>query len=270
MVGHNPQVATTSRAKAAPKPDSVGAAAVDLARAAAEEAAPAGTVGEHLGVVAEDERVVTHSFRCLDPGYVGWRWSVTVARPPRARSVTVDEVVLLPGDDALLAPPWVPWSERVRPGDLGVGDVLPTAADDPRLVAGFTGEADLEGVYAPGPVQPTQWELGLGRPRVLSAYGREDAAVRWAEGDQGPESPLAQSAPARCSSCGFLLTFGGPLGQAFGICANEMSPSDGRAVTLDHGCGAHSEAAAAGSLSGDPGDPVHDHLGYDVIDLGGS
>ena len=35
---------------------------------------------------------------------------------------------------------------------------------------------------------------------------------------------------------------GGPLGQAFGLCANEFSPSDGSIVTLDHGCGAHSDA----------------------------
>ena len=41
-------------------------------------------------------------------------------------AATVDELALLPGPDALVAPPWVPWSERLAPGDLGVGDVLPT------------------------------------------------------------------------------------------------------------------------------------------------
>ena len=41
--------------------DSVLAKAVDTARAAAEEDAP-GLVGDHLGVVADDERVATHLF----------------------------------------------------------------------------------------------------------------------------------------------------------------------------------------------------------------
>ena len=34
------------------------------------------------------------------------------------------------------------------------------------------------------------WELGLGRVRVLSADGRDEAATRWADGDNGPNSPL--------------------------------------------------------------------------------
>ena len=108
--------------------------ATDLARGAAEELAGPGNVGEHVGVQADDERVVTHLFACLDPAYVGWRWAVTVSRASRAKIVTVSEVVLLPGPESLLAPDWVPWSERVRPGDLGVGDLMPAAADDERLV----------------------------------------------------------------------------------------------------------------------------------------
>ncbi|CNK63429.1 Protein of uncharacterised function (DUF3027) [Mycobacterium tuberculosis] len=31
---------------------------------------------------------------------------------------TICEVGLLPGDDALIAPDWVPWADRVRPEDL--------------------------------------------------------------------------------------------------------------------------------------------------------
>ena len=60
--------------------DQACADAVDLARAAAVELAGAKGVGEHLGCVAEDERVATHSFACLSPAYLGWNWSVTVAR----------------------------------------------------------------------------------------------------------------------------------------------------------------------------------------------
>ena len=99
-------------------------------------------VGEHLGVEADGERVVTHLFSCLDPGYRGWRWAVTVARASRARTVTVDETLLVPGPEAILAPPWVPWRERVRPGDLGAGDILPAAPDDERLVPTAVLEGD--------------------------------------------------------------------------------------------------------------------------------
>ncbi|MEK9664099.1 MAG: DUF3027 domain-containing protein, partial [Candidatus Nanopelagicales bacterium] len=90
--------------------DKLIAQAVELARNAAREAAAADVVGDHLEVVSEDERVATHYFACTDPGYVGWRWSVTLARASRARVATVDEVVLLPGPEALVAPAWVPWS----------------------------------------------------------------------------------------------------------------------------------------------------------------
>ena len=117
------------------RPDATCAAAVDLAAAAAREVA-GDSVGPHLGAQADGDRVVTHLFASDQPGYTGWQWAVTVARASRSRHVTVDEVVLLPGEDALLPPEWVPWSERLRPGDLGVGDLLPTPSDDDRLVPG--------------------------------------------------------------------------------------------------------------------------------------
>ncbi len=248
--------------------DKVIAQAVDLARAAAEEVAHANSVGGHLEVVAEDERVATHYFACTDPGYVGWRWSVTLARASRARVATVDEVVLLPGPEALVAPAWVPWSERVQPGDLGVGVIWETSADDPRLTAGMTGADDLEGLAGQAPVHPSTWEIGLGRERVLSAWGRDDAAHRWHDGERGPDSAMARSVSLTCASCGFLLPIGGPLGQAFGVCAQAMSPADGAVVSLGFGCGAHSQIAVA-ERQPIP-EPVTDSLGFDVLDLGHS
>ena len=220
------------------KPDAVCAAAIDIARTAALELAGADQVGEHLTCDAEGDRVVTHSFASTSPGYVGWRWAVTVARAPRSRHVTVDEVVLVPGSGALVAPPWVPWQERVKPGDLGPGDLLPSLDDDPRLVPGYTAADD--GVPTPADVAGVIAELGLGRERVLSPEGRDEAAERWYEGQPGPDDPTAQAAPDQCSTCGFLIRLRGPLSQLFGVCANEMSPSDGRVVSFDHGCGAHS------------------------------
>ena len=216
--------------------DPACASAVDLARAAAVEVAGA-AVGEHLGAEVEggEPAVVTHSFATTEPAYTGWRWAVTVARADGADSVTVDEVVLLPGGGALLAPAWVPWSERIQPDDLSPGDLLPPPKDDPRLVPSY---ADVEAERLPFELHR---ELGLGRPRVLSLDGRADAAERWYEGPAGPDTPMAKQAPATCASCGFLAPMAGALGRVFGACANGMAPDDGRVVALTHGCGAHSE-----------------------------
>ncbi|MEO3829417.1 DUF3027 domain-containing protein [Actinomadura sp. B10D3] len=240
-----------------PAVDTACAEAVDLAREAAEDTAAPGDVGEHLGVRAEADRVVTHYFACLDPAYRGWRWAVAVARASRARNVTVSECVLLPGDDALLAPPWVPWLERLRPGDLGPGDLLPTAPDDARLAPGFTQVDDSTDRAAP-------WELGLGRVRVLSREGRDEAAARWYDGVAGPRAPIAASAPAQCSTCGFFVPLAGELRQIFGVCANEYAPDDGRVVSADHGCGAHSEAVSLPAAS-EHNPPVIDELGYEIV-----
>jgi hypothetical protein len=227
-------------------PDPVCEAAVELARSAAvEEAEAPSLVGDYLGAEAEGDRLVLHRFACTSRAYPGWVWAVVVARASRMRKVTVDDVVLLPGDGALLAPEWVPWSERLRPGDVGVGDLLPTAADDPRLTLRMD---DVE-----GGVDVDAWhEQGFGRARVLSALGREDAADRWYSGEAGPAASIARVAPASCLTCGFHVRLVGALGQLFGVCANELAPDDGRVTAVDHGCGAHSEALVAPSAHPEP------------------
>jgi hypothetical protein len=210
--------------------------AVDAAREAALSIAEGGAVGEHLGMEMVEERLATHYFACSALAYRGWRWAISVSRVPRSKSVTVCETNLVPGEGALLSPEWVPYAERLAPGDVGPGDVTPFVEDDPMLVAGFeaTGDEDVD--------QVALWELGLGRPRVLSAEGREVAAQRWYDGEAGPSTSIAVKAPAPCSTCGFFVPMAGALRAVFGVCANEWSPSDGRVVSLDHGCGAHSEA----------------------------
>ncbi|RFS85055.1 DUF3027 domain-containing protein [Actinomadura spongiicola] len=252
-----PQSPRPTRRTRTPVVDTACAEAVALAREAAEETARPGPVGEHLGLRAEGDRVVTHYFECFDAAYEGWRWAVTVTRASRAKVVTVSECVLLPGEDALLAPPWVPWLDRLRPGDLGPGDLLPTAPDDVRLAPGYAQVDDSADRQA-------QWELGLGRVRVLSREGRDEAAARWYDGVGGPRAPIAASAPAQCSTCGFFLVLAGELRQMFGVCANEYAPDDGRVVSADHGCGAHSEAVTIPALS-EHSPPVVDELGYEVL-----
>ncbi|MER7468938.1 DUF3027 domain-containing protein [Streptomyces sp. NPDC097981] len=278
--------AATTRSRT---PDRLCAEAVDLARTAAEEAAAPGVVGEHVSAVAEGDRVVTHFFECKDPGYRGWRWAVTVTRASRAKNVTLDETVLLPGEDALLAPEWVPWSERLRPGDMGPGDLLPTDAEDLRLEPGWSGEdepppnsavsaemaelveaedadvTDRTVVPARGSIASVAEELGMRRARVLSRYGLHTAADRWDE-TFGAKTPMAQAAPASCVSCGFLVAIGGSLGQAFGVCSNEFGPADGHLVSLSYGCGGHSEAAVMPKPLR-PAPPVLDSMASDEFPL---
>jgi hypothetical protein len=262
--------------------DPACAEAVELAFAAAEDVAGIGNVGEHLGVTADGERTATHYFVARERGYVGWRWSVTVTRASRSKQVTVDETVLLPGEGAILAPRWLPWSERIQPGDIGVGDLLPTAADDPRLEPGYTGadEDRPKPLRDPAPIpagdadpaDPQRdslpliaFELGLGRSRVLSLIGRQAAADRWGE-SFGASAAMAQAAPATCSTCGFLTGLRGVLSQSFGVCANEYSPADGRVVAVDFGCGGHSEAAVVPEAT-EVGSPIVDDNAVDQVQL---
>jgi DUF3027 family protein len=242
-------VPTTTAARS----DATLAAAVDVAEAAAR-AEGGDRVGEHLGSRADGERVLTHFFAATLPGYSGWRWAVTLARASRSRTVTVDEVVLLPGDDALLAPEWVPWSERLRPGDLGVGDLLPARTDDERLVPAYLLSDDPA-------VGSVAFELGLGRVRVMSRLGRDDATERWYAGDGGPDTAMAAHAPGRCGTCGFYLPIEGSLRAIFGVCGNAYSPRDGGVVSADAGCGAHSEAAVEPAAAPPP--PTYDD-GVDI------
>jgi hypothetical protein len=212
--------------------------AADFARAAAlEDAKNEKFVGAQISVESDEEHVVTYLFEAFLPGYVGWRWAVTVTKVDSDSAPTICDVVLLPGADALLAPEWIPYSDRITAEDVGVGTIVPTAADDVRLVPGNSvlpadEELDLHELF----------EFGAGRLRVLSIEGRDQAAKRWIEGDRGPNAPIAQYAPKNCGTCGFYLPIAGSFRQAFGVCANAISPEDARVVAVNHGCGAHSEA----------------------------
>jgi Protein of unknown function (DUF3027) len=261
-MGDNDHVTTATTAArsagARAKLDQTCADAVDLARDAVIE----DVAGPYIEAVAEGERLVTHYFECLMPGYRGWRWAVTVARVPRSKHVTVCETVLLPGPDALVAPEWVPWEERVAPGDLGVGDLMPTPSDDERLAPGYLLSDDPA-------VEDVVWELGLGRVRVMSREGRLDTADRWYDGDHGPHAPIATAAPsgARCVSCGFYLPLAGAMRAIFGVCGNMYAPDDGRAVSGDHGCGAHSEVLLDQPDAIEEAPTIYDDAEVDPVDV---
>jgi hypothetical protein len=212
--------------------------ALNMAKQAViEDAGKREYVGEFYSIDSDEERIATYLFEAKLPGYDGWRWAVTVAKVDEQSAPTICDVVLLPGTKALLAPNWIPYSQRIQPGDLGVGDVVPTAADDERLTQGYAALPEDE------ELDITQlFEFGLGRARVLSVIGRDAASKRWYEGDRGPKTPIARSAPKPCQSCGFFIPIAGSLRTTFGVCSNAISPEDARVVSFDHGCGAHSEA----------------------------
>jgi hypothetical protein len=114
------------------KPDAFLAAAVDVARAAIEGIAPAEQIGRHLAAKSEGDRLVTHLFESKLAGYGGWQWYAVLTRNSRSKVVTVDELGLLPSEDSILAPEWIPWAERVRPGDEQGEEPLEAATAAPR------------------------------------------------------------------------------------------------------------------------------------------
>jgi hypothetical protein len=226
--------------------------AADQARAAVVEFSGPEMVGDYLGAGYEDPNTATHRFLAHLPGYQGWQWAVVVAAYPGAEHATISEVVLVPGPTALLAPEWVPWEQRVRPGDLSPGDLLAPAAEDPRLVPGYTASGDPQ-------VDETAAEIGLGRRWVMSAEGRSEAAERWRTGDHGPDSSMARSTKRVCRDCGFFLPLSGSLGALFGVCGNELS-ADGHIVDKLYGCGAHSDTPAPAGTGSPAYEPYDDGL----------
>ena len=230
--------------------------AVDQARAAIIEFSGEGVVGDYLGASFDDPASVTHRFLASMSGYHGWQWAVVLATYPGADHTTVSEVVLVPGPDALLAPQWVPWNERVQPGDLSPGDLLAPPPNDPRLVPGYlaSGDPEWDEVAA---------EVGFGRKQVLSDWGRTDAAQRWQDGDYGPNAAMARATRRTCRGCGFYVPLSGSLGLVFGVCANELS-ADGRVVSAEYGCGAHSDTPPPEPI----GSPAFEPFDDGVLDLG--
>ncbi len=234
----------------------------DIARAVAIEVADepeqVGDVVEtiDLGDCVTDFRLGAHV-----RGYEGWQWSVTLYHDEEADTWTVNESSLIPTDEALMPPAWVPWKDRLRPEDLAPTDSIGTEPDDPRLENGFRKTEPVgDGVEAAEPSESVPdnsvsddstaddvtaalvEEFALSRRHVLSPLGRAQVTKRWYEGPRGPKALSTKTAEGNlCSTCGFFVPLKGELNLLFGVCANKWSPDDGRVVSLDHGCGEHSE-----------------------------
>ncbi|MBW3078154.1 DUF3027 domain-containing protein [Bifidobacterium sp. 81T8] len=140
-------------------------------------------------------------------------------------------------------------------GDAGDADAVRTDAADADG-AGHAGEPAQSGdesaqaVTSEQDVDDAVTEFELSRRHVLSALGRSQTAKRWYEGPHGPKSLSTKTADGNiCANCGFFIQLKGELNVLFGVCANKWSPDDGRVVSVDHGCGEHSEIA--------PPEPTH-------------
>lgn len=233
-------------------------------------------VGDFVQAIELDDCVTDFRFETNVRGYEGWQWSVTLYHDVELDRWTVNESSLVPTENALRPPEWIPWKDRLEPTDLAVTDSIGTDPDDPRIEEGFRktrpesaddepqGESDdeeaseeaLQDASEPDDAQEgaesTQTSeedldeavqaFDLSRRHVMTPLGRSQTAKRWYEGPRGPKSLSTKTADGNpCSTCGFFIPLKGELNLLFGVCANKWSPDDGRVVSLDHGCGEHSE-----------------------------
>lgn len=105
----------------------------EFARQAAKASAPANTVGQFVELIDEGDEVYTYLFETKQKGYVGWRWSVTVF--DGLEEPTVSEVLLMPGETSLVAPKWIPWSERLADWKALQAELERQAAEEAALAA---------------------------------------------------------------------------------------------------------------------------------------
>lgn len=302
----------------------------DIARAVAMDVADEPEqVGDVVNAIELGDNVTDFRLAADVRGYEGWQWSVTLYHDAEVGTWTVNESSLVPTDDALVPPAWVPWKDRLEPTDLAPTDSIGTDPDDSRLEGGFrktepvagatagedgtsaetaeqaekstetaeqaepaepaaektqdsaenaenaesadssetaestestesaetaetqetavteATEETAEAAKAEAQAQQTDEiveEFALSRRHVLSPKGRAQVAKRWYEGPRGPKALSTKTADGNlCSTCGFFVPLKGELNLMFGVCANKWSPDDGRVVSVDHGCGEHSE-----------------------------
>lgn len=143
---------------AKPRMDVLLAESVDTARTALSDFAEASEIGDHIGVSADDERLVTHRFAAKVRGYGGWELFTTLARAPRSKVITVCESGMLPGENAIQAPQWVPWMERASEEERIRLDAI-AAGEDPAKALEAAGYGQSEAVEEPAEApQPADGE----------------------------------------------------------------------------------------------------------------
>ena len=106
----------------------------DAARAMAVEAAEdENGVGEFVEAIDAGDGITDYRFVSLMRGYEGWQWSVTMFHDVERDTWTVNESTLIPMEQALRPPEWIPWKDRLLPTDLSVTDSIGTDAYNKKL-----------------------------------------------------------------------------------------------------------------------------------------
>jgi hypothetical protein len=170
------------------KPDAFLAAAVETARSAIEGITAPADIGRHLGAKSEGDRLVTHLFESRLPGYGGWQWFAVLTRNSRSKVVTVNELGLLPSEDSILAPDWVPWAERVRPEDeqererdqeaeTETAEAGPAESDAEDAVAGPDGQEPEAGAPDAGASAAVAPEAGASAGTEPDQSAQDDAGT---------------------------------------------------------------------------------------------
>ncbi|MDR1033995.1 MAG: DUF3027 domain-containing protein [Bifidobacteriaceae bacterium] len=199
-------------------------------------------VGAYIKTDEIDKYTAVIYFESHLKGYKNWIWAVSVSTI--GRGYTLSEVNLLATPDALQPPKWVSWVKRLEAKDLGPSDIVPYIKDDENLQTTAVTLTDEEKET----LQETVGEnIAIERERVLSPVGIEKTAARWYNSSRGPMVTSAKISAKTCSSCGYFIPLQSRLSLMFGVCANQVSADDGRIVSHDHGCGAHSETGIKNS-----------------------
>lgn len=101
---------------------------------------PAGSYGAFVDEKEIEKGSIDFRFECTLRGYEGWVWVVTITQPDKRKQATVAEVNLMAGEDALLAPEWVPWAERLAQfrAELKEAGKAKSDAEADQLIADMT------------------------------------------------------------------------------------------------------------------------------------
>ena len=99
-----------------------------VAHAALLEITPEESIGDFVGSVDEGDGIHTVQFESSLAGYPGWKWTVSISVLDGLEP-NVLETELIPGDGALLAPDWVPWSDRLADYKAAQAELEASAAD---------------------------------------------------------------------------------------------------------------------------------------------
>lgn len=147
-----------------------------LAREALAEVTRPALVGALVRVDDEGGGVYSLRFETTQRGYVDWLWTVAMNRLVDEPRPNVLETELLPGVDALLAPAWVPWADRLAEYEAAHADEVED--EDDTEASGETAELAV-----------SSRRRRRTRVRVDATSGPSDGAAP--EGHERPAEPTA-------------------------------------------------------------------------------